>query len=255
MGTQEVDEVRRINRLIRQFEVVFKSTYDDYQRDRVRAELKELKTYREKYLALHPVDPRELQDAPVSDGLEQFPILRDLLRDQVDPPEKQDEISLLKLYMLCYYDEFMIFLTPKKLRLDVKFNLERDKFYPEYHELLRQVQEYQRSVEESADLVEKANYRRDVAADLKSRNGKLRTNLLIKAARYFVRVRDFASELLEDLNDEGGICKNGEEVLEFQELKGIKYLNGLSVWHALQLLLAISREIVVFLKVPEASLQ
>jgi hypothetical protein len=120
---------------------------------------------------------------------------------------------------------------------------------------LRILHEYTTTVEGSDDLVRKANYRSDVTADVRSRNNKLRTNLMIKGARYFVRVRNFASDLLEDLEDDGGVCKNGDEVLEFQELKGIRYLAGLTVWHGLQLLRALSREIVNYLNVPDASLE
>ncbi len=256
MATKEVEEVRRVNRLIRQFEVVFKSTSDGYQRDRVRKELKQLKDYRRQYLALHDIDQAELKESSSpTDGLDGFPILRDLVREEVPPREKYDEIDHLQLYMDCYYDEFMIFLTPKKLRLDVKFSLERDKFYPEYHELVRQVHDYLKTVDTSAELVKKADFRSDIATDVKSRVRKVRTNLLIKSARYFLRVRNFAAELVEDLEEDGGICKNGEEVLEFQELKGIRYLGGLTTWHALLLLLALGREVVAYLNVPDAALE
>jgi len=249
--------MRRVNRLIRQFDAVYKSTSDGYQRDRVRKELKELKAYRDQFLALHEIDQAEIEDSTADAGvLDGFPILRDLVREQLNPPaEPQDEIDYLSLYMECFYDEFMIFLTPKKLRLDSRYALERDRFYPEYHELLRQIQDYRKTVDVSGDLAKNANYRSDVTSDIRSRAQKLRTNLMIRGARYFVRVRNFAAELVEDLQDEAGACKNGEDVLEFQELPGIKYLGGLTVWHALQLLLALGREIVAYLHVPDAALQ
>lgn len=256
MGTKEVEEVRRVNRLIRQFEAVFKSTSDGHQWDRVRKELQQLKAYRQQYLAMHEIDPAKIKEPVVTeDGLDGFPILRDLVREEMPPREKHDEVDFLQLYMDCFYDEFMIFLTPKKLRVDSKFSLERDRFYPEYHELVRQVHDYRKTVDTSAELVKKADFRSDIVTDVKSRTHKIRTNLLIKAGRYFVRVRNFAGDLVADLEEDGGICKNGEDILEFQELKGIRYLNGLTVWQALLLLLALGREVVSKLNIPEAALQ
>lgn len=250
----ETAEIRKVNRLIRQFESVYKSTSDAHQRKRVLTELKDLRDYRDKFSALHGVADADLEVPEVQELPAGFPILTDLLGEEEDPPELSDEVGVLRLYMDCFYDEFMIFLTPKKLRLDAKYSLARDKFYAEYHEIERDRQDYLKAAASGGEMIRSSHYTTDVTTDIKSRTYKLKTNLLIKAARYFTKVRDFADEILEDLDAEGAICKNGDDVLMFNELPGIKYLGGLQVWYALKLLASFAREVLQFLNVPSASI-
>ena len=57
-----VDELKQINNAIRQYEVVFKTTKDSYQKQRVRRELTKLKDYREKFEHVYSLVEEEPED-------------------------------------------------------------------------------------------------------------------------------------------------------------------------------------------------
>jgi len=67
------EELKRLNRLIRQFESVQKSTTDPFQRDRVSIQLKKLKTYREKVESFHIINKEELIEIDEYDEFQNYP--------------------------------------------------------------------------------------------------------------------------------------------------------------------------------------
>src|SRR5271169_1503345 len=82
------EEVRGLNKLIRQYETVFRTTPDPDQRVRVQRQLKDLQRYREKILTVHIIDDQDLveEDEEGTDPLESAPLLRGLLaKNSTDP--------------------------------------------------------------------------------------------------------------------------------------------------------------------------
>ncbi|HEY9594619.1 MAG TPA: hypothetical protein VHE79_09080, partial [Spirochaetia bacterium] len=140
------EELKRLNKLIHQYETVYRTTRDGDQRERVERELKELRDYREKILAVNVVDTGALEDKPrVADPLADAPRLKSLLvanellpgdhpvppivTKGVTPTSSQLEMYHLALYIAHFEREFLPFLTEKKLQLDFKFSMDRDSFY------------------------------------------------------------------------------------------------------------------------------
>jgi hypothetical protein len=56
------EELKRLNRLIRQYEIVYKTTPDADQRERVESKLKELRGYRDMILAVNVINRSEMED-------------------------------------------------------------------------------------------------------------------------------------------------------------------------------------------------
>ena len=66
------EELARLNRVIHQYETVFKTTTDSGQRQRVEKQLRELMKQREQILAVNVIDTKTVQDAEEPDSLAEF---------------------------------------------------------------------------------------------------------------------------------------------------------------------------------------
>src|SRR5271157_2789437 len=92
------EEVKGLNKLIRQYETVYRTTPDSDQRERVERQLKDLRSYREKILAVNVIDVQELEEATTEqDPFDSTPLLRQLVaqntlspRDAIIPFSSRD---------------------------------------------------------------------------------------------------------------------------------------------------------------------
>ena len=140
------EELKSLNKLIRQFESVYHSTTDPYQKDRVVSELKKLKTYREKVESFHVVDDVELDEEVFKDELESLPFLK-RISEEVEHKLKLDqfrdrEVYHLAIYLYAFEHEFLALLSETKLRLDFKYSLERDGFYHRFEKIRRLLNDF-----------------------------------------------------------------------------------------------------------------
>jgi len=243
------EELKRLNRLIRQFEAVYKSTGDPYQRDRVSRELKKLKDYRGKVESFHLIDQEALKEPAAEDELQGFPFLRDLLAGGTKKEFADKEILHLFLYFSYFEKEFLPLLSEKKLKLDFKYSLERDGFYHRFANLNRQYLDYE---EDAARL---GQYQGQHEDEMRRRNVKMKRNLILEMNRFFKRLETFTNDLVEDIEAEGLKCLNSSDGLHFDALEGNKYLNGLTVHEALVRVNAFSTEVIAYLNVPNIAPQ
>jgi hypothetical protein len=112
-----MDELTRLNRLIRQFKTVCQSTPDPEQRARVEAEIRDLQSYREKILAESPKEPAPRRGAAEAERGD-FPVLSRLEGSRVPPSADasavrvhgcpfQETIRHLSLYTQYFAREYM----------------------------------------------------------------------------------------------------------------------------------------------------
>ena len=244
-------ELKNINKLIRQFESVYRSSSDPYQLDRVGKELKRLKKYREKLESFHVIDSEELVEPQLQDELEVFPYLRDLVK-QDNRSEDDPELSLLGkelfrflLYLNFFEKELLTFLSEKRLKLDFKHSIERDSFYHRFGSISHRLKDFK---EDAAriDGVEDAHEK-----EMRHRSFKKKRNLFLDGDRFFRSLVKFSKDLFEDLREDGLKCLNGNEVMEFDKLEGNKYLEGVKVEDALVKLGDFSREVILYLNIPQ----
>lgn len=263
------EELARLNRVIHQYETVFKTTSDSEQRQRVEKQLKELKKYREKILAVNVFDEKATQEAAgeKSDDLAEFPLLAKLAAKDAELPPRQrlaplwthdaeattaqQEVFRLMLYVRWFREEFLPFLTEKRLKLDFKYSLDRDGFYARFQEVERKLDDFS---EENAGLAEGVAGR-ELELEKRKRLGKLKREIESDAAKLFHAVLVFARDLKEDAEGEGVKCLNGEERIAFDSIEGRRALEGKTVRSALDQLARLASEVEAYLNVPDIESQ
>jgi hypothetical protein len=261
------EELARLNRVIHQYESVYKTTKDSQQRQRVEKQLKELRKYREKILEVNVIEPEAAPAEEEAGGLSEFPLLQQLAAREasldarhrapllwprdVEPSAAQQEIYHLTLYLRWFRDEFLPFLTEKRLKLDFKFSLDRDGFYARFQDVERKLDNY---LEENTRLSENAAGH-EMELEIRKRFGKLKREIEADAAKLFHAVRVFARELVEDAMGEGVKCLNGSERIEFDPIEGKRTLQGRIVRRALDDLARLATEVEHYLNVPDIETQ
>ncbi len=257
------EELARLNLVIRQYESVYKTTSDKERRQRVEKELKELKKHREQILAVNVVEPEPQAEEDSSTDLSAFPLLERLVNREasLDPQKRvpilwprdenpstaQQEVYHLMLYMKWFREEFLPFLTEKRLKLDFKFSLDRDGFYARFQDVERKLDGFR---EETA-RIQASSAGHDMEIEMKKRVGKLKREIEADAAKLFHAVRGFARELSEDALGEGVKCLNGNERIEFDRIEGKRALEGRTVRGALDDMARLGSEIERYLNVPD----
>lgn len=245
------EELKSINKLIRQFESVYRSSSDPYQLDRVSKELKRLKKYREKLESFHVIDSEELAEPQLQDELEDFPYLGDLVEQDTRSEDDAEldlfgkELLRFLLYLIFFEKEFLTFLSEKRLKLDFKHSIERDSFYHRFGSISHRLKDFK----EDAARIDSFGGTHE--KEMRQRSFKKKRNLFLDGDRFFRSLVKFSKDLIEDLQEDGLKCLNGNEVMEFDKLEGNKYLEGVKVEDALVKLGDFCREVVLYLNIPQ----
>jgi hypothetical protein len=259
------EEVRGLNKLIKQYETVYRTTTDSDQRVRVQRQLKDLKSYREKLLTIHVVNEAALEEEDVehADPLDHAPFLRGLIaKNETDPRAQavppfcatgaeptriQQEMFHLALYMHYYEKEYLPFLTEKQLKLDFGLSFDRDRFYNTFQGIERKIAAYR---DENKRLLE-GMVGREMELEVRKRTSMLTRLIQAEAARFFRAIVRFCTVLIEDAHGDMVKCLNCNGVISFDAIEGARALQGRTVGGALGDLQAFASEAVAFLNIPE----
>jgi hypothetical protein len=258
------EEVKSLNKLVRQYQTVYRTSQDPDQRERAMRQLQELQSYREKILAVNIIDESALlEEERGEDPLEAAPLLRGLIaknsidhaRDAVasfaaedaEPTAIQLGMFHLALYMHYFETEYLPFLTDKHLKLDFKYSLDRDGFYRSFQSIQRKISSYR---EETRRLAE-GMVSRNMELEVRKRTGMLTRLIQADAARFFRAVHRFSSDLIEDAHGDMVKCLNIHGVVSFDSIEGKRVLQGRTVGGALGDLQAFAVEAVGYLNIPE----
>ncbi len=158
----------------------------------------------------------------------------------------RDILGML-VYLQYFDEEFLGFLSPRKLKLDVKYSMVRDTFYNSFSQLRRNVDGYR----EESERIGSGSYTKKYETDILKRMVEMRHSGLVEADRFFRRLRQFAGDLVDDLAGRRILCQNGGETLEFSTMDREAALRGLTVQEALQQLFDLADEAVAFMNVPD----
>ena len=250
------EELKTLNRTIRQFESVFKSTKDPSQRARVTEELRKLKTYREKLQSFHEFDFNALEEPVDVDEWEGLTYLKIILeragkkskskKESYDDSFGDRELSYLFLYLNFFEEEFLTILSETKLKLDFKHSLERDSFYHRFENLRRLFD----NVHEDSSTVDLYSGQQH-EEDMRKRSFKKKRNMIVEADRFMRSVAGFSEVLVTDIEAGGLICLNADDTLRFDKLEGKRFFESKTVHEALKELKRFTREVIDFLNVPQ----
>jgi hypothetical protein len=258
------EEVKRLNKLIRQYETVYRTTPDADQKERVERQLKELRSYREKILTVNVIREQDLEEEEEGeDPLAAAPQLKALLaKNSIDSPADavqpfasqdaapsaaQEEMFHLALYVRHFEREFLPFLTEKQLKLDFKYSLDRDAFYNSFQAIHRKITAYR---DENRRLVE-GLVSRDMELEIRKRTLKLTRLIQAEAARFFRAIERFCGVLIEDAHGDMVKCLNCNGVITFDSIEGARLLQGRTIGGALGDLREFTAEAVSYLNIPE----
>ncbi len=249
MGPEE--ELKQINKAIKQYETVLRATTDADQRERVANELRKLKKYKAKIEAINIIDKGKLVENKSSDEYEDFPFLKGFLSEEDERSISDREVFYMSLYMNFFESEFLPFLSETKLKLDFKYSMERDSFYHRFQDLIRRLKDL---MEESI-RIEEGTFRVDIEEEMKKRIFKMKRSLSIELDRFMKDVEKFSADLLEDLEGDALKCLNGEDIVEFDPIEGKRYLEGFSVKDSLMKLESFASEVINFLDIPDLKIE
>ncbi len=263
------EELKRLNKLIKQYETVYHTATDGDQRERVGKELKKLKSYRDKILAVNVIETEELEEsADKADELEEYPILRSIIDEQEsDRAQKrkmalhvdeqrtlspsQHEVSRIALYTGYFEHEYIPFLTEMRLKLDFKFSMERDGFYGRFQDLTRKIADF----DDEATRLAEGGYSKEIEMEVRKRTFKLKRILEVEVSRFFRSVKRFTGELIDDAHTDGVKCLNADSEIHFDQIEGKRLLEGVTVAEALEMLSSFAEEAISYLNVPEIESQ
>jgi hypothetical protein len=263
------EELKKLNTLIKQYETVYRTASDGGQRERVGKELKQLKSYRDKILAVNVFEDQEIDEPAVGeDELDEYPILRRLVNEKSkeiqagrqyliseeesgEPSLTETHMSRIGLYLEFFEKEYVPFLTEMRLKLDFKFSMERDGFYRRFQELIRKLEDYRDEVRRLAV----GTFTKDMETEVRKRTFKLKRILEAEASRFFRAIKRFTTELVEDARTDGVKCLNGDDTIGFDRIEGKRFLAGRRVVIALEDLGSYSDEVILFLNVPDLESQ
>jgi hypothetical protein len=254
------EELKKLDRLIHQYEIVSRTTSNKEQRARVEKQVLQLRSYRQKILDVNIIEPEVPRQ---TEAFADFKHLRRLLDAEshrpplerlatlagadVEPTAAQEEIFNLMIYLRFFQGEFLPFLTEKRLKLDYKFSLERDGFYGNYKELERALDQFRR---EDARISNGA-VRREMEPDILKRIVTLKRRIKSETAGLFRTIHAFCEELMEDADGDMVKCLNGSEAIVFDDIEGRRLLSGMKVSNALAVLEGFAVELVAYLNVPD----
>ena len=262
------EEVKRLNKLIRQYETVYRTTPDADQKARVERQLSELRDYKKKILAVNVIREQDLEEKPpVGDPLAATPVLKELEQknhaagpaaavpayaaEDATPSAIQLEMYHLALYLTHFEKEFLPFLTEKQLKLDFKYSLERDSFYNSFEAIRRKMASYG----DENRALRQGLVNREMELEVRKRMVKLTRHIQAEAARFFSTLVRFCQDLEDDAHGDMVKCQNCNGVIHFDPIEGDRLLQGRTVGGALRELRLFAAEAVTYLNVPDIDSQ
>jgi len=248
------EELSKLNRLLKQYESVYRTTADRGQKERAAKQITELKSYREKLLSVSLIDGKAAAETPPAakaEELEAWPILLRLDAEVEDVFDGDPEVRRILLYAGHFEKEFIPLLVEARLKLDFKYSLERDQFYAQVQDLKRKATDFI----DAHGRIAAGTFPKDMDVEMRKRNFKLKRFLGVEEAKLFRKALRFTEDLIEDARTDGVKVLNAEDPIEFDQFEGKRLLAGHSVAQGLEELHTLAVEALDFLNVPDIEIQ
>lgn len=242
---------RQIRRNIEALQGKLKNTKNPFQQSSIAGELGKLEQEQMQLESLF--DEGESDDEEVQEEApqEQFPLLNDIYQRNPDLLKKSQylerDIRASILYLHYLEKEYLGMFTSRKMRLDVKYSVERDSFYDLFYQVSRSLKNYRTEADRIAD----GSYTKQYEADILKRKVEMRHAVLIEVDWFFRKLRRFAKELIADIEGDGLFCQNPHEELSYSELDGEEFLRGKTVEDGIRSLYEYASEAVEYVDIPE----
>lgn len=238
---------RSLRKSIDSLQNKLKSTKNAFQMQSLADEISRLEQERIATDNLFTEEEVAEEDAPISD----LPVLAEVRSayPEIGKNNRFLDREILSVYLYLHYfgEEFLGMMTSRKVRLDVKYSVERDSFYDFYHQVQRSVDNYRTEAQRIAD----GTYSKEYEADILRRKVEMRHALLVEVDWFFRKLKRFTKELLEDIDGDGLLCQNPDEDLEYTSLDRETVLRGKAVSEGIEELFELADEAVGFIAIPD----
>ncbi len=240
---------KQVRRNIETLQGKLKTTRNPFQQSSIAGELGKLEQEQMQLDSLFDEEaaPEAAEEAPQ----EQFPLLNRIYQEHPNLLKKaqhlERDIRAAILYMDYFEREFLGMFTSRRMRLDVKYSVERDSFYDLLHQVSRSLKNYRTE----ADRIASGSYTKQYEADILKRKVEMRHAVLVEIDRFFRKLRRFAKELIADIDGDGLLCQNPEAELGYSRLDEERLLKGRTVEDGIRTLLEYATEAVEYLDIPE----
>ncbi|MFP4364316.1 MAG: hypothetical protein ACLFR1_10665 [Spirochaetia bacterium] len=252
------EEYKKTLASIKKMKGILEVTKDADRKKRLAKELSGLKKLRIQLETMYDFSHIDEQEEDVSTAYSSnedsdYPILDSMWDRYAEKfeDEKEDDLKAILVYLSHFDNEFLSFLSERKLRLDFNHSIERDSFYNSFQQVYKKTTDYQREKRQNIDN----SFFKAHEMDLRNRKMKMLRMLYLDIAKYFRKVRRFAGDLLENIEQGGGMCLNPDEKIEISEYESIESLRGLTVKEGIQELYSFCDELLGYLNMPDISEQ
>lgn len=241
---------KQIRRNIETLQGKLKNARNPFQQSSIAGELGKLEQEQMQLDSLFTegADEDEVQEEAPQ---EQFPFLNRIYQRNPDLLKKSEhlerDIRASVLYLHYLEAEFLGMFTSRKMRLDVKYSVERDSFYDLFYQVSRSLKNYRTE----ADRIAEGSYAKQYEADILKRKVEMRHALLIEVDWFFRKLRGFAKELISDIEGDGLLCQNPQEELSYSQLDQEEFLRGSTVEDGIRSLYEYACEVVEYVDIPE----
>lgn len=243
---------KQIRRNMEALQGKLKTTRNPFQQSSIAGELSKLEQERMQLDSLfEDEDVSAREEAEDEAPEESFPYLNTIYQSQPDLLKKSQhlerDVRASILYLHYFEQEFLGLFTSRKLRLDVKYSVERDQFYDLFYQVSRSLKNYRAE----ADRIAEGSYTKQYEADILKRKVEMRHAVLVELDWFFRKLKRFAKELAADIEGDGLLCQNPEEELNYSQIDNERLLRGSTVENAVRTLFEYSAEAVEYLDIPE----
>ena len=238
----------QIRKNIKALQGKLKTTRNPFQQSSLAGELGRLEQERMQIDSLFD-EPAEVvdEDAPQ----EQFPLLNRIYQENPELLAKcrhiDRDIRAAILYVSYFDQEFVGMFTIRKMRLDVKYSVERDSFYDLMHQVTRSLKNYRTE----ADRIAEGSYAKQYESEILKRKVEMQHVVLGEIDWFFRKLRRFAKELLADIEGDRVLCQNPDEPLDYTTMDQERLLRGRTVRDGIDALHEYACEAVDYLDIPE----
>ncbi len=249
------EEYRKITKSLKDLYILLKITKNPDTRAEIQRKIRKLEARKTELTTIFSFDDvdeeNEKEDTAVDAAEQDFPILNSAeqrFRHEVSIKDCPDsDFKPLLLYMRYFETELLGILSVRKLKLDVKFSIQRDNYYNRFSELNRNLQ---RHLKEQWRL-EIADYSKAYEEELLKRRIETKHQLLFELHNFFNNLFTFAKTLEKDISGAQILCLNNDVRLEYSNIDSETVLRGKKVSDAVIHLKNFSSEFLEYLDMPD----
>lgn len=250
----------RLNENKRKFELLYNSTNDEFKKSGIKRVIVEITSDIKKLnegnidfseLKKYNIRKEDLLKLGDNDSMEEvsdYRILRNVPIFPLNEFSNNQEINSIWSYLSFFGREYLGFLSSQNLKLDYSHAYIRDKFFGDYHSLLKDFENYGKILEQIA-LSNEDHSNKNYIERLTNLETKEYRELIIKTGKFLNELMSFIEGILKAEKDGETVLLEPDKIVKIEgEFSNI---DGMRAEEALLDLYEFVKEFVDFIKIPK----